>query len=71
MLRIALPSRPRSGVTAGFGAALRNLPSLLALWQERSRQRRQLTELTERDLHDLRLTRIDAEQEASKPFWKP
>ena len=71
MLRIALPSRPRSGLTAGFGPALRGLPSLLALWWERSRQRHQLMELTERDLHDLRLTRVDVEQEASKPFWKP
>jgi uncharacterized protein YjiS (DUF1127 family) len=71
MLRIALPSRPRSGLIAGFGPALRSFPSLVALWRERSRQRRQLMELTERDLRDLRLTRVDVEQEASKPFWKP
>jgi uncharacterized protein YjiS (DUF1127 family) len=39
-------------------------------WRRRSRSRFELLTLGERDLWDLRLTRIDAVSEASKPFWK-
>ena len=39
-------------------------------WRRRSRSRRDLMTLGQRDLSDLCLSRIDVEQEASKPFWK-
>jgi uncharacterized protein YjiS (DUF1127 family) len=39
-------------------------------WQRRSRSRSDLMALGERDLWDIRLSRVDAEQEARKPFWR-
>lgn len=39
-------------------------------WRRRTRSRRELLTLDERDLRDVRLTRCDAASEASKPFWK-
>ena len=44
---------------------------ILELWQERSRQRRQLLELDDRLLKDIGVSRADVEREAYKPFWKP
>ena len=74
-MRIESPARRPSGVPSelftGTGPALRGLSSLLRLWCERSRERHQLVLLTDRELHDLGLTRIDAQQEARKPFWSP
>jgi uncharacterized protein YjiS (DUF1127 family) len=74
-MRIESPARQPSEVPGalilGTGPALRGLSSLLKLWCERSRERHQLARLTDRDLRDLGLTRIDAQQEARKPFWSP
>lgn len=39
-------------------------------WRRRSRSRRELLMLSERDLRDVRLTRCDVMSEAHKPFWK-
>jgi uncharacterized protein YjiS (DUF1127 family) len=40
-------------------------------WLERSRQRRQLAELSDYMLRDIGVTRVDAWAEAEKPFWRP
>jgi uncharacterized protein YjiS (DUF1127 family) len=40
-------------------------------WFERTRQRRQLSELSDHMLKDIGLTRVDVEAELSKPFWQP
>jgi uncharacterized protein YjiS (DUF1127 family) len=39
-------------------------------WQQRVAGRRELMNLTERDLRDIGISRSDAEAEASKPFWQ-
>ena len=39
-------------------------------WHGRTVQRRQLSELNERLLNDIGVTRIDACRESSKPFWR-
>jgi len=39
-------------------------------WRRRSRSRRDLMTLADRDLWDMRLSRGEAAHEASKPFWK-
>jgi uncharacterized protein YjiS (DUF1127 family) len=39
-------------------------------WRRRHRSRRDLMSLSDRDLWDMRLTRAEAKQEASKPFWR-
>lgn len=38
-------------------------------WEERARQRRRLSELDDRLLRDIGLTRADVNREAGKPFW--
>ena len=48
----------------------RELVTLVALWRERVRQRRQLMRLDDALLKDIGLTRCDAETEATKPFWR-
>jgi uncharacterized protein YjiS (DUF1127 family) len=39
-------------------------------WRQRQRDRRQLAELTPRDLHDVGLSWSDVVYEAEKPFWR-
>lgn len=39
-------------------------------WRRRARSRHDLMRLGDRELWDVRLTRADAQREASKPFWK-
>jgi uncharacterized protein YjiS (DUF1127 family) len=46
------------------------LSDTLHTWRERARQRRELARWTERDLHDVGLSRSDIIQEAEKPFWR-
>lgn len=40
------------------------------IWLDRSRSRRQLSELPEYLLKDIGLTEADRYQESSKPFWR-
>jgi uncharacterized protein YjiS (DUF1127 family) len=42
----------------------------LRVWQERRQERSRLAELTDRDLHDVGLSRGDIFFEAEKPFWR-
>ena len=46
------------------------LRSLFDGWQERVWSRFALQRLSERDLVDMRLTRLDVFEEAQKPFWQ-
>ncbi len=39
-------------------------------WQERHRSRRDLMRLSDYQLKDIGLSRFDAEEEFSKPFWR-
>jgi uncharacterized protein YjiS (DUF1127 family) len=67
-----------------FGAAPREHPlsrraasrlgqvrETLRLWQDRVSGRQQLLRLDEHVLRDIGITRLQAEAEASKPFWRP
>jgi uncharacterized protein YjiS (DUF1127 family) len=40
------------------------------VWRERQLKRRQLAQLSERDLHDVGLSWSDIVYEAEKPFWR-
>jgi uncharacterized protein YjiS (DUF1127 family) len=51
-------------------AGRKALMSLIVEWQKRAAGRRQLIRLTERDLHDIGISRSQAEAEANKPFWE-
>jgi uncharacterized protein YjiS (DUF1127 family) len=40
------------------------------MWRDRRRQRRELAQWTDRDLHDVGLSWSDIANEAEKPFWR-
>jgi uncharacterized protein YjiS (DUF1127 family) len=52
---------------SGFFA---RLGETLHVWRERQRQRRELAQWTNRDLHDIGLSWSDVASEAEKPFWR-
>jgi uncharacterized protein YjiS (DUF1127 family) len=49
---------------------LAQLSETFHIWRKRQRDRRQLAELTPRDLHDVGLSWSDVIYEAEKPFWR-
>jgi uncharacterized protein YjiS (DUF1127 family) len=46
------------------------LQRLLRTWRDRARQRRELSQLTARDLLDVGISNADAREEMRKPFWR-
>ncbi len=42
----------------------------LRIWHQRQQSRRQLAQLSARDLHDVGLSWSDIAYEAEKPFWR-
>ena len=42
----------------------------LSVWNTRRRQRQQLRTLPDNMLRDIGVSRLDAEAEAAKPFWR-
>jgi uncharacterized protein YjiS (DUF1127 family) len=52
---------------SGFFA---QLSETFHIWRQRQLDRRQLAELTARDLHDVGLSWSDIAYEAEKPFWR-
>jgi uncharacterized protein YjiS (DUF1127 family) len=49
---------------------LAQLSETFHVWRQRQQDRRQLAELTNRDLHDIGLSWSDVVDEAEKPFWR-
>ena len=49
---------------------LAQLSETLHVWRDRRRQRRELAQWTDRDLHDVGLSWSDIVREAEKPFWR-
>jgi len=49
---------------------LAKLSETLHVWRQRQIDRRQLAELSDRDLHDVGLSWSDVALEAEKPFWR-
>ena len=49
----------------------RSLTALVATWQARAKQRRELQEMEPRVLRDLGLSQAEAASESAKPFWRP
>ena len=69
--------RERVMISLGIGTMrVRRLPlwsklaALVAAWRRRDRFRCDVERLSERDLADMRLTRLDAVNETEKPFWQ-
>ena len=48
----------------------RRAVDIVRLWHERSRQRSHLAELPDYLLHDIGVTRAEAQAEVAKPFWQ-
>jgi uncharacterized protein YjiS (DUF1127 family) len=64
-------------ISLGVGfTRLRRLPrwsklaALFAEWRRSVQARHEVVRLSERDLADMRLTRLDARNEMQKPFWE-
>jgi uncharacterized protein YjiS (DUF1127 family) len=43
----------------------------LSVWRARARQRGSLAALSDRDLRDIGITRVEQRRECAKPFWRP
>ena len=63
------PVRAGSFVAAGQ-AVLTSLAGMTAIWLNRRQGRRDLSELDDRLLADVGISREDALWEAGKPFWR-
>lgn len=59
----SMTNRHASGLIQQIGETLH-------VWHERYRTRRELTNWTARDLHDVGLSWSDIAFEAEKPFWR-
>jgi uncharacterized protein YjiS (DUF1127 family) len=67
----ALAPAPRGlGLYHGAGVRLRQALDTLRVWRERARGRQQLRTFDDHLLRDIGLTRLQAEAEANKPFWR-
>jgi uncharacterized protein YjiS (DUF1127 family) len=42
----------------------------IRIWRERMRDRQELAQWTDRELHDVGLSRSDVIHETEKPFWR-
>lgn len=54
---------------SGFGPLLEKVMQRLAVMAERHRSRRLLLELTDDQLRDIGVSRVDALGEGHRPFW--
>ena len=74
---VAALGRPAVGKASARQALLPGLQTtakrgalMLRLWRRRSRDRRQLMELSDYMLKDIGITPDDRENEISRPFWR-
>ncbi len=49
---------------------LAQLSDTFHVWRERQRQRRELAQWTDRDMHDVGISWSDIAHEVEKPFWR-
>jgi uncharacterized protein YjiS (DUF1127 family) len=49
---------------------LAKISETIHVWRQRQIDRRQLAQLSDRDLHDVGLSWSDVALEAEKPFWR-
>lgn len=62
--------RASSNLFDAPAALARKVRETVATWQRRGQERRQLLAMTDRDLRDIGLSRLDALAHADKPFWR-
>ncbi|MBP2228238.1 DUF1127 domain-containing protein [Azospirillum agricola] len=56
--------------TLSFAHIVESASNMFGLWRQRIVTRRELGRLDERMLQDIGFSRLDADQEMSKPFWR-
>jgi len=61
--------RPSQKPAASSFAIVEGLFALARVWRERQRIRRQLADMSERELQDVGMCRSDIACEVAKPFW--
>jgi uncharacterized protein YjiS (DUF1127 family) len=64
------PGRTADRVGPGLHVTLRSVIETLRLWRRRARERAELAQFTERDLRDIGIGRVEAQQEINKPMWR-
>jgi uncharacterized protein YjiS (DUF1127 family) len=70
------PSHPnkrtghQSTISHRGSGILAQIAETLHVWRERVRSRREVTQLSDRDLRDVGISRSDIVKEAEKPFWR-
>jgi uncharacterized protein YjiS (DUF1127 family) len=65
-----LPGRRSGAWSLGHPHGIRAWLHVVGRWCARSRQRRALTDLDDRLLRDIGVSRSAAAREAAKPFWR-
>ncbi len=63
-------SGAQSHVLPNIMEVLARSAAIVRSWRDRARQRDQLQRLTDRDLRDIGISRLDAVAESRKPFWR-
>jgi len=67
---MAADSRILSGDLTGLAGLRERVKATVAVWRKRIAYRRELAELTFRDIQDIGLDQALIEQEIAKPFWR-
>ena len=70
LIQSGSPGLLRQGLAAAPMPVLKLLARVIVTYV-RQRQRHDLAQLDDRMLRDIGLSRVDAEREATKPFWRP
>jgi uncharacterized protein YjiS (DUF1127 family) len=55
---------------AGFGGLVERVRATVDVWNKRIAARRELAELSFRDIQDIGIDQAVVEQEVAKPFWR-
>ena len=64
------PAPRKHSLHRSAGLGLRRTLDTVRLWRQRARGRRQLRTFDDHLLRDIGITRLQAEAEAEKPFWR-
>ena len=66
------PDRKRSriGLLSRAIYLLQSALRLVGIWADRAKKRRQLAQMSERQIKDIGATRSDVVREINKPFWE-
>lgn len=57
-------------INAHEAGLFRRALATVRIWQERARARRQLSQWSERELHDIGASWSTVSEEVNKPFWR-